>query len=307
MERVDELLTRVGPLDLFAPERVPHDSLIERALVPVLPLACLTVDPAPAEHASFTDNQATAAQLIWGAPIVRRAAAIGVGRLPVHRIDPVSPRASLLLALRMEGRIGAYSWVEREAIHRHAVRNRVPIDDQLSQLVTGDGGFADGIARYLRLAPRWRRAVDEGAVDVRTAEVCGALPAAVLDAVTGAERVVSFSNRRLLLGWLSELCGRDGLHEPAAVELAHDIMRSSNPVEALRRLRYPRLTAMERRFGELQQRLSGGVPLALKAPRDFEGDGFELQIKVRSPDDIGHAIDALKRMQEHGDELFELL
>ncbi len=303
MERVATLVQRVGPLDIFDQTRLPPDQLIRQGLTAVLALA-------PLHDSAAADTGATdgaEAQLLWGAPIVRRAAEIGVGELPAHRLGPLGHRDALMLALRMEARAGGYSWSEREAIHRYAGEHRVALDTELSQLVTAAQTFAESMERYLALAPIWRRAVEAGAVDVRTAELCGALPPAVLDTVSGAGRRLSFSNRRLVLTWLSELCGRDGLHEPAAVELAQNVMQSADPLDALRRLRYPRLSAMEDRFAALQRRLTQGTPLELKAPPEFEGAGYEVQLTLRSRDDLARAIEALQRMQEESDELFELL
>ena len=305
MERVPTLVARVGPLDIFDQKRLPHDQLIREGLTAVLALA--PVYDSVSSGAADSAADGAAAQLLWGAPIVRRAAEIGVGELPVRCLGPLGHRDALMLALRMEARAGGYSWCEREAIYRYAGEHRVSLDIELSQLVTAEQTFAESMERYLGLAPIWRRAVEAGAVDVRTAELCGALPPAVLDTVSGAGRRLSFSNRRLVLTWLSELCGRDGLHQPAAVELAHNVMQSADPLDALRRLRYPRLSAMEDRFAALQKRLTQGTPLALKAPPGFEGAAYELQLTLRSRDDLVRAIEVLQRMQEESDELFELL
>ena len=305
MVRVPTLLARVGPLDIFDQTRLPPDQLIREGLTAVLALA--PVYDSVTDRAADGADESAAAQLLWGAPIVRRADEIGVGELPLRRLGPLGHRDALMLALRMEARAGGYSWSEREAIYRYACEHRVALDGELSQLVAAEPTFAESIERYLSLAPIWRRAVEAGAVDVRTAELCGALPPAVLDAVSGAGRRLSFSNRRLVLTWLGELCGRNGLHEPAAVELARDVMQSVDPLDALRRLRYPRLSEMEDRFAALQKRLTQGTPLSIKAPPGFEGAAYELQLTLRSRDDLPRAIEALQRMQEEGDELFELL
>lgn len=326
MESVAQLLQCLGPLDLFVATRLPHDRLIRRGLTVALPLAGATRDEASqaagTQAAGAQDGRAQGAgvqagsasggpplpgRLIWGGPLLRRAAQLGVDRLPVHDVAVAGSRDALFLALDLEARTGEYSWEEREAIYRYAVEQEIEIDVELSQLVTGDGSFADAITRYLRLSPRWQRAVEDGSVDIRTAEACGSLPAAVLAEVSAAPQRLSFSNRRRLLGWLTEICGRDGLHEAAAVDLARQVMRGDDPVEAARLLRYPRLSTMESRFRDLERELTTGVPVSLVAPQGFEGAGFEVQLRLRSVRDIDRAMDALRRIQERGDELFDLL
>ncbi len=290
MESVEQLRRRLGALDLFVATRLPHDRLIQRGLTVALPLA-----------------GASRGELLWGGPLLRRAAQLGVKTVPVQEVDVADSRDALFLALDLEARAGEYTWDEREAIYRFALEHEITIDTELSQLVTGDGSFADAMMRYLRLAPRWQRAVEDGSVDIRTAEACGSLPAPALAEVSGAPVQLSFSNRRRLLSWLTEICGRDGLHESAAVELARQVMRADDPVEATRLLRYPRLSAMESRFRDLERELTSGVPLSLAAPQGFEGPGFEMQLRLRSASDIDRAIDALRRIQDRGDELFDLL
>lgn len=310
MESVTQLLPRVTALDLFVATRLPRDRLIERGLTVPLPLAAGDVTKRMNQEAAVTsdpDSQPADERVLWGGPLLRRAAALGVSRLPVQEVAIADSRDGLLVALDLEARAGEYTWGEREAIYRYAVDHGIEIDAELSRLVSGDGSFRDSIGRYLRLSPRWQRAVEDGSVDVRTAEACGSLPAAALAAVTEAPTGLSFSNRRRLLGWLTEICGRDALHEGAAAELAQQVMRAANPVETARLLRYPRLSAMEARFRDLERELTTGVPVAIAAPEGFEGAGFEVQLRLRSARDIERAMETLRRIQDRGDELFDLL
>ena len=286
---VDRLLSWTAPPAVFSGEPPPPDQLIGHGLITPLPVR---------------RPDTGSPELVWGTACARRAGELGVLELPV-RVLPDLDRDCFLIALWMESRVGRYSWADREAIYRFAEQRSISIDNEVSRLVTGDGGYAEAMARYLALSAGRRSVVADGLMDLRTAVSLGALPDGVVETV-GALRM-SFSNRRQVLTWLAEITARDRLDAGSAVDLAVELTSQPDPVTAVRLARYPRLSAMEAAFASIRSELREIAPVAINAPAGFEGDGFELVARLCEPRDIHRVRAALDCLQEKSGELFDLL
>jgi ParB family chromosome partitioning protein len=78
---------------------------------------------------------------------------------------------------------------------------------------------------------------------------------------------------------------------------------------ALKRLRYPRLSAVEQQFTRVLKAARLGEEVRLSPPRFFEGEFLDLAFRVRSPDDFERLAGILHRLRSEGriESLFRIL
>ena len=78
---------------------------------------------------------------------------------------------------------------------------------------------------------------------------------------------------------------------------------------ALKRLRYPRLSAVERQFTRALKAARLGEGVRLSPPRFFEGEFLDLAFRARSPDDLEKLAGILHRLRNEGriEALFRIL
>lgn len=125
----------------------------------------------------------------------------------------------------------------------------------------------------------------------------------------------SLNKQREIVGLVSEIAAREGIDPrqvldecgrmPAAA--AADADRNQQIQDLRRRLRerrFPAVTAAQKRFAALRQRLKLGM-IQLSPPRDFEGTGFHLSMNVQTPADLDQLRAKLDELIGHPD--FNLL
>jgi ParB/RepB/Spo0J family partition protein len=73
--------------------------------------------------------------------------------------------------------------------------------------------------------------------------------------------------------------------------------------------RYPQLSALEQKFDKLAHELTGGRPIAVKPPRDFEGQAITVSFHAQQPQEIHDILATLKEADKRGlwKKLFALL
>lgn len=73
--------------------------------------------------------------------------------------------------------------------------------------------------------------------------------------------------------------------------------------------RYPQLSALERRFNELAQKVAADQPIAVKPPRDFEGSEITVSFRAQRAQDIPKIMTAMQNAEQRGwwKKLFTLL
>jgi hypothetical protein len=281
-------------LDLFEATPAIDDALLERGLHPPLPVS--------------------GDLLVWGFALIRRAARSGIPGLPVRRLPPLPDGELLALALRLEGRPGAYSWGELENLLRFARRGGAPsaageaIDlASLSPLIEGhpDPRLEDRIERFMGLPAVVKEAVAGGRLELKIAELAAELPEEALERVVAAP--LSFSDRRRFISMLLEVARRDGVAAGALPKLVRGLLERPDPVRALGGLRQPTLAALQARFAALGEELWKGTGVRVDAPPSFEGDGFSVSFRFANPDALDRRLRALHRVAEHAHELFALL
>jgi hypothetical protein len=140
----------------------------------------------------------------------------------------------------------------------------------------------------------------------------------VLDAIVAALRP-SVRHLTDVLDWLDDIAVREGIR-PGTV-LAHPALaralriagsapdRLKHWKEALRRLRYPRLTEREEAVAEEVRALDLGRTVAVHAPPDLEGGSLTITITARSSGELDDAVKRLRAALDSGaaDRLFALL
>ncbi len=305
-----DLLSFNDPLDLFVnPNAGPPDALIERGLIPPVPVV---VEPNPA--------------LVWGWPIVRRAAELGVAELETRTLH-IDSVGALLLAVQMESRTGRYSWAEQEAIVSYletapqcggagaAVGTEAGDVDwpAVSRLVRGDGALVELVGRYRKLGPGLRGLVNDEFTSLKTAERIVRVPGEFLISHHPSLDSLSFSARRQFLELLAELIvappptpeGTEACAEACAWAAA--ALDERDPVAALRRRRYPALTHLEDQFRDIRRASLHGTGVGLEAPPYFEGDSFAVSFRFRNCAELVERTRALERLRGSCDQLFGIL
>jgi ParB/RepB/Spo0J family partition protein len=130
----------------------------------------------------------------------------------------------------------------------------------------------------------------------------------------------SHSRQKELLGYLLDLAAMRGAPPgTAALESLRlaDLQDARAPLpqraealrQQLRRLRLPRLTAVEERYGGLRRALRLGPQITFEAPDDFEGDHYRVEFRFRSREQYLRALQQLQQAAEvpEFDDLIDLL
>ena len=312
-----DLLSLSDVLDLFTgPNAHLPDALVEDGLIPPIPL-------------SAGSNPV----LVWGWPIVRQAAELGVAELET-RTFCLSAADALILALQLEGRTSTYSWAEQAAVVNYLETS--PHGDSagesstiaraagtetgaadwpvFSRLVRGDGALVELIGRYRKLEPALRALVNDEFIALKTAERIRRVPGEFLSLHRRGLGLLSFSARRQFLELLAELMiqapGRTGTEACATAKVctrASAALDEPDPVAALRRQRYPTLTHLEEQFCGIRRESLHGTGVDLTAPPYFEGDSFSVSFTFRNCAELVERTRALERLKGSCDQLFGIL
>ena len=301
-QSVDELLRMPHDFDVFE-SPPPSSDLVRRGLHPPIPLWDGTM-------------------VVWGRRLLECAAEDvdpQVGLIPVQRIED-DAQAVLMLALALEGRVGAYGWRELSRLRELCRRYEIPIDEELSRRITGDPGFAAKVERFDRLPHQLANGVNEGLIDLRTAESLAEHVTGDLAVLLGELSHLSFSKRRQVLRLALEnvrrerrqaAAGEDGASERIEAAELHGELREAlsarNPVDALSRRRYPTLTELQARFEEIREHVADHARTTLEPPAYFEGEEFRFQLRFQDSGDVDRGIEALQRIKQRMHELQDLL
>ncbi len=292
MRSVSELLQSPADFDLFSESETPDERLLEHGVhAPVLLWARAKDRP-----------------VVWGWTLLRRLSALGIGEVATVSVWGDGAEA-LALALRAEGRAGAYSWDELRRIGAGIRRlGLTRADAQFAELVMGRrGSVLREVERFEALPEVLRTTVRDGMLDLKTAERGAGLPESVLGVfVEGAARL-SFSQRRVILGLLYEFCVLGGRPAGEVIGYMRTAFADPDPPAALRALRFPRLSELERRFGEIRDRNLSGSGVELQPPPGFEGSAFQVRFGFETRAQLLKRLEALQKLESRCDELFELL
>jgi hypothetical protein len=268
--------------------------------------------------------------LVWGWHIVRRAHTIGTRQLVVQALD-LRVVDALKLALKLENRCDSYTWKEQAAfvtLFESVQQGSGPSEDDwqdLSALVRGDGALRQLVRKYRQLGPAAGTFVDEGLIPLRTGLAIGTIPDDLLTDIKPQLAQHSLSVRRQFLEMLSELIAHSSTRPVAGTKLgirarnteprnADELCRwakhalcGPDPLESVRRLRYPILTDLEERFAMIRDATLKGTGVDLRAPPFFEGVEYEVTFQFKSCTDLQRRVRALERVIATCEDLVGIL
>lgn len=286
-EKVALIKEGKGTFDIFSDSPPPPEELVRRSLLPPLPVC--------------------GRELVWGYHILRKAEELERSELCVLPVDMPKGEA-LRLALTLEGRCDRYSWEEKAAILSCMRTEDEPVapDPAILSLVQSDGSFIPLTERFTAFPGHIRSLVVRGVIDIKTAETVETLSAGVVSKLEELGQNASFSQRRQLFTWMYEIIERDRL-SPVQAERKLDELPGEGWFEAVRRFRFPTLTALENSVDDFRKRYVRGTGIDLKPPLRFEGDAYTVRFEWKTAKQMERIIEKLKIMNEHRDELFGLL
>jgi hypothetical protein len=236
----------------------------------------------------------------------------------------------LSLALKLENRAGSYSWPATERMWAYLAASARGAEDpagpadknlshppippilidlfsDLSPLIEDhrDLQLAVKIAAFAGLPPGLKTMVAEGQVDLKSAARVQDLPEEVFAGLQASS--LSFSQRRQFLNELFEVSRKGELSQPETSGMAERAFRDQQPLESIRRLRFPTLTALEKRFANLEEQLLKGSGVQLKPPPYFEGENFTVEFRFNTAKSFNRKLSTIQSLEGSLDALFELL
>jgi hypothetical protein len=285
-----ELLSGDRRFDLFTETSVPDDEILKKELYNPLPLA--------------------GGRLVWGFKTVQRAGALGLERMVCTDIEETGPGEMLRLALLLEGRPGRYTWPEKERILDYLERyGSEDAAARISEWAEGrrEPEFISRITLYRTFAHELKLLLDGGLIDFKTACRIRDLPQCLFVNLLKARETLSFSERRLMSLYISEIIRRDGLSMERSSELVRTVFAAETPLACAAALRYPRLTETQTAFSRFTQQYLKGSGITLQAPPYFEGAEYHLEFRFGNYSRYVKCTDKLTRLKENINELFNLL
>ncbi len=107
---------------------------------------------------------------------------------------------------------------------------------------------------------------------------------------------------------LAALLGSGDLPSLLQKENRDPRQRAEQFCQALRRLRFPRLTSQEEKFVQFSRQFEQeGGELKLEAPESFEAEGFSLRAKIRNRESLNHVLEVLARKKTSLNSLFDIM
>ncbi len=247
--------------------------------------------------------------LIWGYPIISAAKLSGLTELTCREINDKGPLQNLKTALKLENRRGRYSWEEKAKILEYLQNNN--IGEEAVKLTAyieegTDSAWVKKAAIFRELSQPLKEMIKTGHIDFKTAVLVRKLDDDIFLYIEKREKL-SFSQKRLLLTYFSEVVRRDKIDDSQTAELFKSILSSGNPLNTIRELRFPKLSRMEKEYKALHSRhlLKSGVKIT--PPAYFEGDSFSVQFTFNSSRNLSEKIRKIQIIQEHIDEFLSFL
>ena len=225
---------------------------------------------------------------------------------PCIAIGEPTPAEAVRLALTAEHRAGAYRPGEIDAILSLIESSGAAADRDILGLLDPRSDVRAVRDRYRALPRTLAVALDQGALDLRTAEAIPAEWAGAVPRLLAPLSSLSFSNRRLAVRMAVELL-RAGADLDELITAVTDAAQRDAVLSTLRSRRYPTLADLERRVATLRRQVLGGTGVQLREPPNFEGDRFELSFTFASSGEFRRRLAAAAAVEEVVDELMDLL
>lgn len=294
--RPASLVSGLRSIDVLdGPCSFSDDSLLSGAYPP-LPLCRLDHHPEPI--------------LVWGASLVARLSALGSDSvIVVERHCDMS--TALRMMLEYEHSRGGLNLAEQARLLQVLEDLGYPPEElgpaDILRMVAPDGSFPAEARRLRTLPEALRDVVLSGSLDMKSAVSAATLDPEAARAIAARLPELSLSRSRQLVRGFVEICRRDQADAETARNQAREIAAASDPVEEVRRRRYPDLTRMAEGFRDLSRRLTGGTGgrLSLEAPENFEGDFLSLNIRFSDPSELRTGVEAALALAARTDSVQE--
>jgi len=279
-----------GPLKfLHSSHNIYDESLMEKGIYPPLPI--------------YADS------LIWGYSIIRTAEKEGIEELLCVQVPVDNPVEQLKIALKLENRCGNYSWAEKVKILQYlnsldASREAFHISRYIEN--NNDSSWIKKAKIYQSLPENLKTLAENGHIDFKTASLVKELDDSIF-LYLEENSYFSFTETRLFLTYFFEIIKRDNVDTAGTKELFHSLLSSNNPLEELKKIRFPGLTQMEKKYNTLHKKYIAKEGFRMTHPSYFEGDSFSISFSFNSSENFKKKIKKLKNIQDHIDEFFSLL
>jgi hypothetical protein len=275
-------------------------------------------DPGLLERGIYPPLPVMGEYLVWGFRLVEVFRTAGLDTVRTVRLPgrlPGDPAGAVVTALKLEDRRDGYSWEEKEKLAGLIEEFGLSEADKrrIEGYVQAKGSFLAALPQYRSLPPELKNMVEAGAMDLKTAWTARSLPDKTLSRLDELAADLSFSRRRELFVMTAEITARDGLSEEGLsdfvdlLEEAAGPETTDDPVAAARRVRFPELGSLERKFAAIKDRFLAGSGIDLRAPKNFEGSRFSVSFAFETDRQLDRIIDSLKTLRDNTDELYRLL
>jgi hypothetical protein len=247
-------------------------------------------------------------KLVWGKGLFLAFRRLKIQNAVCVEVDE-KLEVRLFMAISTEGRRDGYTWHERERIFCYM--KKIGIDSNwekdISSLIDSRKDFFSVMEHYCSLCPVLKKMVRENQIDMKSALAASGLPDSALALLYYYPKKLSFSERRLLLTNLSDICKRDALQREEVESLFQQVLSSKNPILSASEKRFPTLSAMQKEFRIKRDEVFAGSGINFSAPENFEGDNFGISFRVATEKQFMRRIDSLKNAEKRINEFFDIL
>ena len=287
---IDKLDSLLKDLDIFIRRKPADPELINLGLYPPLPVA--------------------GNYLIHGFSILEKAKEVKIKQLNVIELPVKTKKEILYLCLKYESNPGKYSWIEIEKMISFLGEYNT-IDEKIIRLISGheDSLFHEKVNIYKGFSESLKKLVGENILDFKTAMKISHLPDDFFFIFSqyNKKNKLSFSERKIFLLAIDEIIRRDDVPKPEAVRMCKNLLSKKNPIDAVRKLRYPELSELYRKLQAIKDEYINRSGIKLCEPPFFEGSSFEIRFSFQSKKQLKKQIKVLENLMEKADELLALL
>jgi hypothetical protein len=277
-------------LDIFVTQKEENGHLLSRGIYRPLPVS--------------------GDYLIHGFSLCQKATKEGIDELSVVLLPEMDKEDLMILALECENRAGTYSWPEIEKIISFVEQDKKP-GKSLIPLIQGhdDPEFLKKYTLYKQSTHFLKECINKQFIDFKTAQQVRDLPDNIFQSLLAykEKNKISFSQVRIFLTTLYEIFMRDKCSTREIIAQCESFLACKHPLEAVKKIRYPELTAMYEELESIKQKTVKSRGITLSEPPYFEGSSFHIEFHFQSKKQLHKKIMVLQELEEKADELFHLL
>ena len=104
-----------------------------------------------------------------------------------------------------------------------------------------------------------------------------------------------------------EVVSRDSPEAEEMSEFLRRLEEAADPVETVRKARFPELEELQESFAAFKEKFLGGSGIDLRAPGNFEGSRFSVSFTFETDRQLERILGTLEKLRGNTDELYRLL